>query len=213
MTPQAWAWHIQATDILQYYPPFHSAFEGPNSFRPQATTGNTVDATLYLGVRPWAGAEIWGNLEMYEGYAPNNTLGAAGYVANGDGSAKGRARAHAYAGRIAQLFVRQTIDLGGEADDQEADLNALGEQRSKDRVVLTAGKLNVTDIFDTNQYAHDPRGDFLNWSRDHRRQLRLCRRRLGLHLLWGGGRGGIHGDWAWRGGRLRPFHRAEQRRS
>jgi high affinity Mn2+ porin len=31
-------------------------------------------------------------------------------------------------------------------------------------VVVTAGKFAVGDIFDTNDYAHDPRGDFLNWS-------------------------------------------------
>jgi high affinity Mn2+ porin len=30
--------------------------------------------------------------------------------------------------------------------------------------VFTVGKFGVTDIFDTNQYAHDPRGDFLNWA-------------------------------------------------
>jgi high affinity Mn2+ porin len=30
--------------------------------------------------------------------------------------------------------------------------------------VLTVGKYSVVDIFDTNQYAHDPRNDFLNWS-------------------------------------------------
>jgi high affinity Mn2+ porin len=31
-------------------------------------------------------------------------------------------------------------------------------------VVLTIGKFGVTDVFDTNQYAHDPRTDFLNWT-------------------------------------------------
>ncbi|MGZ3375590.1 MAG: carbohydrate porin [Phenylobacterium sp.] len=194
VTPEAWAWHIQATDILQYYPAFHSAFQGPNSYRPQATTGNTVDATLYAGVRPWAGAEIWGNLEMYEGYAPNNTLGSAGYV-NGDGAKVGRA--HAYA-RIARLFVRQTLDLGGEADDQAADLNALGEHRTKDRVVLTAGKLNVTDIFDDNKYAHDPREDFLNWSLIAAGSFDYAADAWGY--TYGAAAEWYRGDWTWRAG-------------
>ena len=39
VTPERWAVHLQTTDILQYYPAFHSAFQGPNSFRPQATSG------------------------------------------------------------------------------------------------------------------------------------------------------------------------------
>ena len=29
---------------------------------------------------------------------------------------------------------------------------------------MTVGKYAVTDIFDTNKYAHDPRVDFMNWS-------------------------------------------------
>ena len=31
-------------------------------------------------------------------------------------------------------------------------------------MVVTFGKFSVTDIFDANQYAHDPKGDFMNWS-------------------------------------------------
>jgi high affinity Mn2+ porin len=30
--------------------------------------------------------------------------------------------------------------------------------------VITAGKFSVGDVFDINQYAHDPRSDFLNWA-------------------------------------------------
>ncbi|HXA38779.1 MAG TPA: carbohydrate porin [Phenylobacterium sp.] len=194
VTPEAWAVHLQVTDILQHYPAFHSAFQGPNSFRPQATTGNTVDATLYAGVKPWAGGEIWGNLEMYQGYAPNNTLGAAGYV-NGDGAKVGRS--HPYA-RIARLFIRQTFDLGGEADDQEADLNALGRRRTKDRVVLTAGKLNATDVFDTNKYAHDPRQDFLNWSLITAGSFDYAADAWGY--TYGAAAEWYRGDWAWRAG-------------
>ena len=35
---------------------------------------------------------------------------------------------------------------------------------TSDNLVITAGKMSVTDIFDTNAYAHDPKNDFLNWS-------------------------------------------------
>lgn len=194
VTPERWAVHLQSTDILQYYPAFHSPFEGPQSLRPQATWGNTVDVTLYAGFRPWAGAEVWGDLEMYQGYAPSNTLGVAGYV-NGDGAKVGRA--HPYA-RIARLFVRQTIDLGGQADDQDADLNQLAAHRTKDRVVLTAGKLNVTDIFDTNKYAHDPRADFLNWSMIAAGSFDYAADAWGY--TYGAAAEWYRGDWTWRGG-------------
>jgi high affinity Mn2+ porin len=58
----------------------------------------------------------------------------------------------------------QTIDTGDERDTVEGVANQLRGSRSFDRWVFTLGKFGVTDIFDTNQYAHDPRSDFLNWS-------------------------------------------------
>jgi high affinity Mn2+ porin len=194
VSPERWALHLQATDILQHYPAFHSAFDGPQSLRPQATSGNTVDATLYAGLRPWAGAEVWGNLEMYQGYAPSNTLGVAGYI-NGDGAKVGRA--HPYA-RIARLFIRQTIDLGGGADDQDADLNQLAAHRTKERVVITAGKWNVTDVFDANKYAHDPRSDFLNWSLIAAGSFDYAADAWGY--TYGAAAEWYRGDWTWRGG-------------
>ena len=44
------------------------------------------------------------------------------------------------------------------------DANQLGGPQPVDSLTLTLGKFSVGDIFDTNAYAHDPRGDFLNWA-------------------------------------------------
>ena len=46
-------------------------------------------------------------------------------------------------------FLRQTIDLGGQTQALEPDLNQLGGLQTADRVVLTVGKYSVVDIFDT----------------------------------------------------------------
>jgi high affinity Mn2+ porin len=54
--------------------------------------------------------------------------------------------------------------LRGETETAESTLNQFGGPRSENRLVFTLGKFAVTDIFDTNKYAHDPRNDFLNWS-------------------------------------------------
>lgn len=43
-------------------------------------------------------------------------------------------------------------------------MNQVAGARTSDNLVVTLGKFSVGDIFDTNTYAHDPRGDFLNWS-------------------------------------------------
>src|SRR6266404_1351319 len=61
-------------------------------------------------------------------------------------------------------FLRQTIDLSGETEKLEPDLNQLGGTQTANRLVVTIGKYSIVDVFDTNKYAHDPRNDFLNWS-------------------------------------------------
>jgi high affinity Mn2+ porin len=56
------------------------------------------------------------------------------------------------------------VDTGEATETVDASANQLAGSRSPDRWVLTVGKFGVTDVFDTNQYAHDPRADFLNWA-------------------------------------------------
>ena len=63
-----------------------------------------------------------------------------------------------------RLFFRQTIDLSGATSQVDADLNQLGKSQTANRLVLTIGKINVTDVFDTNKFAHDFKHDFLNWA-------------------------------------------------
>jgi high affinity Mn2+ porin len=66
--------------------------------------------------------------------------------------------------KLQRAFVRQTIALGGDALKLDAGINQLRATTTANRLVITAGKMGVGDIFDTNRFAHDPRGDFLNWS-------------------------------------------------
>ena len=82
--------------------------------------------------------------------------------------------------RVQRYFLRQTIDLGGETEKVDADINQFAGTQTANRLVLTVGKFSVVDIFDTNKYANNPKSDFLNWSLINAGTLRLCRRRLGL---------------------------------
>jgi high affinity Mn2+ porin len=66
--------------------------------------------------------------------------------------------------RLQRLFFRQTFDLGGESAPVASGANQLGGSHAADTLTLTAGKISVTDIFDANAYAHDPKIDFMNWS-------------------------------------------------
>jgi len=151
--------HGQMTVAAQAVPDFRSAALGPNSLAPDQVK-ETVDATLYVGVRPWQGGEFWINPEADQGFGLSNTLGAAGFP-SGEAYKVGKANPYV---RLQRLFFRQTIGLGGQAERVSGDLNQFAGSRRRDRLVVTIGKFGVADIFDTNRYAHDPRQDFLNWS-------------------------------------------------
>ncbi len=158
--PEDWAIHGQATITWLLQPAFRSPHQGPHSLSPAANGRETIDATLYAGVRPWPGAEIWINPEVDQGFGLSNTFGAAGYP-SGEAFKLGKADPYIL---VQRGFLRQTIDLGGEPEKLEPDLNQLGGTQTANRLVFTIGKYSIVDIFDTNKYAHDPRNDFLNWS-------------------------------------------------
>lgn len=155
-----WAIHGQSTLTTQYHPGFTSAFSGPNSLDPHEQARETFDATLYAGFRPWSGAELWVNPEIDQGFGLSNTLGAAGFP-SAEAYKVGAVNPYP---RIPRVFLRQTINLGGDPSKVDAAQNQLAGTQTADRIVLTAGKFSVVDVFDTNQYAHDPRNDFLNWA-------------------------------------------------
>jgi high affinity Mn2+ porin len=158
--PEDWAIHGQATITWLLQPAFRSPYQGRHSLSPAANGRETIDATLYAGVRPWPGAEIWINPEVDQGFGLSDTFGVAGYP-SGEAFKLGKAKPYVL---VQRGFLRQTIDLGGETQKLEPDLNQLGGTQTANRLVFTIGKYSIVDIFDTNTYAHDPRNDFLNWS-------------------------------------------------
>src|SRR5579864_8949402 len=153
------ALHAQTTFIEQAALPFHSPYRDKNSLPPNSGR-ETFDITLYIGFRPWKGGEIWIDPELNQGFSLGGTEGVAGFV-NGEGAKLGKT--HPY-GRIHRWMLRQTFDLGGETQKVDPDLNQLGGSQTANRLVVTVGRYSVTDVFDTNKYAHDPRNDFLNWA-------------------------------------------------
>jgi high affinity Mn2+ porin len=151
--------HGQITYTEQADDGFHAPYSGRNSLSP-ADNEETVDAAFFFGARLWRGAELWIEPELEQGFGLDNTLGVAGFPS---GEAYKVGSYHPYL-RWQRIFVRQTLDVGSEKETIEGVADQFGGSRSLNRWVFTIGKFGVTDIFDTNQYAHDPRSDFLNWS-------------------------------------------------
>ena len=160
LVSQTWAVHAQTTLTEQGNLAFSAPYTGANSLPPVAEGRETFDLTLFAGVRPWQGAEIWANPEVDQGFGLHDTLGIAGFP-SGEAYKVGAVDPYL---RLQRLFLRQTIDLGGERAAVDADQNQLAGFQTANRVVVTLGKFNVTDVFDTNTLAHDPRRDFLNWA-------------------------------------------------
>jgi high affinity Mn2+ porin len=152
--------HGQATFVWQGTPAFNSPSMGANSLQPVANGRETVDATLFAGLRLWKGAELWVDPEVDQGHGLAETHGLAGF-ASGESYKLGFTYPY---GRVQRSFIRQTIDLGGETQKVDADINQFAQSVTENRLVLTVGKFAVVDIFDTNKYANNPKTDFLNWS-------------------------------------------------
>ena len=152
--------HGQATFVDQGYPSFRSPFQGANSLRGAGQSRETFDATLFAGVKLWQGAEFWANPEIDQGFGLADTHGVAGFLS---GESYKLGATYPYA-RIQRAFLRQTINLGGEVESIDADVNQFAGSRSSDRLVLTVGRFGANDIFDTSRYANNPKIDFLNWS-------------------------------------------------
>ena len=151
--------HAQFTYVEQETSGFNAPYSGANSLSPNRGA-ETTDATLYLGAHLWTGAEGWINGEIDQGFGLDDTLGAAGFP-SGEAYKIGKNEPYL---RLPRLFLRQTLNLNDAPQAIEAAANQLGGSRSANRVVITVGKFSVGDIFDTNQYAHDPRSDFFNWA-------------------------------------------------
>src|SRR5580658_1153782 len=157
--PETWSLHGQTTFTDQYHPAFTAPYSGKDSLDPGSRGNETWDATLFAGVKLWDGGEAYINPEIDQGFGLSDTVGVAGFP-SGEAYKIGSASPYF---RLQRLFLRQTFDLGGGDQKVESAANQLAGSHSENSLVITAGKISATDIFDNNSYAHDPRADFLNW--------------------------------------------------
>jgi high affinity Mn2+ porin len=158
--PGSWEVHGQSTLIYQGYPPFSAAYDGPQSLPSNGQSRETWTASLFLGMRLWEGGEFYFNPELLQGFGVADTTGAGGYV-NGEAQKSNFPWPRL---SFSRLFVRQEFGLGGETEKIESDYGQLAGTKDISRVTVQVGRFSVHDLFDTNDYAQDPRVDFLNWS-------------------------------------------------
>ncbi len=152
--------HFQLTTVTQTHPGFAAAYSGRNSLSPDPEHETTITSTVFLGARLWKGAELYVNPELSGGSGLSRAFGVAGFP-NGESFRVGDPQPHVYLGR---LMLRQVIAAGSEMEAVEDKANQLGGSRPVRRWTITLGKFGVSDVFDDNDYSHDPRTQFLNWA-------------------------------------------------
>ena len=158
--PEDWNLKLQSTYIWQGKPSMNSPYAGPNSLVREREKSYSFTATAALGVRLGKSTELYVDPEVAQGVPLSGLQGLAGFT-NGEMARSSGADPTLY---LARLFVRHVINESTAMDDVESGMNQLGASYAKRRWVLTAGKLSVLDIFDTNSFAHDPRAQFMNWT-------------------------------------------------
>ena len=193
---EAWNAHVQATYVWQAKPAFDAAYTGPASLAPWRETGYSFSATAAFGVRPWTGAELYVDPEVVQGKAMSGLHGLGG-MTNGEEQKTSGTSPTFYRAR---LFLRQTWNLGGDSQPVDSDMNQLAGSVASRRVVLTAGNLAASDIFDANSQAHDARSQFLDWALVAHGAWDFAADARGY--TWGAALEYYDGDWAVRAGRF-----------
>jgi high affinity Mn2+ porin len=153
--------HFQQTLITQGDPGFHADYSGPNSLDPSGEQATSFTSTLFLGAKLWTGGELYVNPEASGGKGLSGATGVAGFV-NGETYRIGDPTPSW--DWTARLFLRQTFNFGPATDTVADGQNQVSTLQSGNRLVVTAGKWCLADVFDANGYSHDPRSQFMNWS-------------------------------------------------
>lgn len=151
--------------VYQNVPPFHSPYEGPNSFQP--TRGQDwKDATqtygVYLGSQILPTLQAYLDLELFRGNGVSNGTGLAGFV-NGDVIRAGSSDLPKTP-YIARLFLRYYVPLSTETEKVDRAMDQLPGVQPVGRWEIKAGRLTLTDDFDLNRYANNNRTQFLNYN-------------------------------------------------
>ncbi|MDR3741532.1 MAG: carbohydrate porin [Terracidiphilus sp.] len=154
----------QANIIYQGRLPFHSTYEGVNSFRNSAEYKTSMIGTLYTGLRATHSTryntDLLLDFESAGGRGLSQALGLAGFT-NVDVVRNPTLGSKPY---IARYQIHQTIGLTSETVDQDANFFALADKVPARRIELRVGKMTLPDFFDVNSIGSDSHLQFMNWT-------------------------------------------------
>ena len=157
----------QANIIFQANPPFHSPYEGTNSFVGRGEYKTSLVGTLFLGAEivtaPRHALEVLLDFESSGGRGLSQALGLAGFT-NLDVVRNPNLGSKPY---LARVQMHGTIGLSGKLVDSERTPFSLGTQVPEKRLELRAGKMSLPDFMDQNSVGSDSHLQFTNWTIDN----------------------------------------------
>lgn len=200
---ERWNAYGQFTYISSWKLPFRARYTNANgsinSLVPDLERSFTGTLSLFIGVKPWPGAEIYFAPELIAERPLSQLRGIGGSIQNFELQKGGSETPQLYRAR---LNLRQTFGFGGYPVVKESDPLQLGTVVDSRRLVVTVGSFTILDTFDRNSVSGDPRQTFFNMafmtyaSWDFTSDARGYSWGATAELYWD--------DWALRFGRITP---------
>lgn len=153
----------QANFIFQAHTPFHSPYQGTNSFVGYGETANSRVLTLYTGLKLPSRTDILFDLEETGGGGLSAALGLAGFT-NLDVVRNPELGQGVY---ISRFMLHQTIPLSSDSVDTEPNPFNLQSSLPGKRIELRVGTMSMVDFFDVNAVGSDSHLQFTNWTIDN----------------------------------------------
>jgi high affinity Mn2+ porin len=157
----------QANIIFQADGPFHSPYEGTNSFIGRGEYKTSLLGTLYLGAQlrrdPKTETDALFNLESAGGRGLSEALGLAGFT-NLDVVRNPNLGSVPY---MARAQLHQTIGFTDKLVESARTPFSLATQVPERRLEFYVGKMSLPDYLDINSIGSDSHLQFMNWTVDN----------------------------------------------
>jgi hypothetical protein len=157
----------QANIILQGDLPFHSPYEGTNSFVGRGEYKTSLVGTVYTALRPTRSirynTDLILDVESTGGRGLSQALGLAGFT-NLDVVRNPTLSIVPY---LARYGFHQVIGLTERTASQEPGPFGLAPSVPLRRIEIRGGKMTLPDFFDVNSVGSDSHLQFMNWTVDN----------------------------------------------
>jgi high affinity Mn2+ porin len=157
----------QANIIFQAHGPFHSPYQGANSFLGRGEYKTSLLGTLYLAAQvrqdPRTETDALFNLESAGGRGLSEALGLAGFT-NLDVVRNPNLGPVPY---MARAQLHQTIGLTDKLIEGTRTPFSLATQLPERRLEFFVGKMSLPDYLDINSIGSDSHQQFMNWTVDN----------------------------------------------